>query len=142
MAVCTVCVHEKVKEINVALLSGQMVKATSVKYGLKRWTLTQHRRKHLPWRNPKAAPAVTVQEKLEELGLDLRRLQLLAECGEDVGKAVAVVRQRQSLLELEARMGHLLGATHKKLLPATAIEGDYAVEFINGRPVTRRVGEG
>ena len=137
MAVCSICVHEKHKEIDLALLEMKApVKMLADKYGLKRWVLKEHRRKHLPWRNPKTKPAETITEKMAELSLEMKRLQFLAELDVNVTKALAVVRQRQSLLELEMRMGHVV-SSHRKLLPAKPIDGDesYRVEFVNGQAV-------
>ena len=136
MAICSICQDERAREINVALLNGHTVKATALKYGIRLWVLKEHRRKHLPWKDPRLGPAVTVLEKMEELSRELKRLQVLAECGIDTTKALMVVRQRQSLLELEARMEHLLGATHSKLMPKGKPAGDYKVRFVNGRPET------
>jgi hypothetical protein len=46
------------------------------------------------------------------------------------------------VLELEARMGSLLGATHRKLFPAkTELDEDMEVIFENGRPRTVTVTE-
>ncbi len=81
--VCTVCSHERVKEINKALLSGQTGKATARKFGLVYDTLRSHWHNCLPWRDRHAKP-VTTDEKLQDLGLEMRRLQVVAECGENV----------------------------------------------------------
>jgi len=122
MALCRICIDEHVKEINRAILGGnQPPKAIAERFGFAFWQVKDHRRKHLPWRNPKRPAPVTVEEQMVDLKLELRRLQVLAECGENVGGALAVVRQRQSLLELEARMGGLLDATHKRLLTCTTM---------------------
>jgi len=79
---------------------------------------------------------VTVAEQLEDLKFELYRLQILGECGELESGAIAAVNARRSLLELEARLEGKLDATHRKLLSATAPEGDYEVVFTNGRPRT------
>ncbi|MGB2621022.1 MAG: hypothetical protein WA857_21860 [Candidatus Acidiferrum sp.] len=79
---------------------------------------------------------------MAELKRELWRLQLLAEAGENVSGALQVVRQRQSLLELEARTAGLLDATHKKLiLNNRPPSGDFEVVFSGGRPKTVEVGE-
>jgi hypothetical protein len=137
--ICGICSNERVREINRAMLLGLTTKAVVEKFGLNTWTARQHRKKCLPYRNPRVPKkaAETIPEQVAELKRELWRLQLLAEAGENVSGALAVVRQRQSLLELEARSQGLLDATHKKLLMAgRQVEGDYKVEFIAGRPRT------
>jgi hypothetical protein len=135
--VCRICSDERKKEINLAMLHGQTTKAVATKYGLNLWTARNHRKKCLPWRNPREKAAESVPEQMAELKRELWRLQLLAECGENVAGALAVVRQRQSLLELVARTNGLLDASHKKLaLQSRPPAGDCRVEFVNGKPRT------
>jgi hypothetical protein len=136
--VCRACRNEKIKEIDKTILGGRAsITALSVKYDLPVWVLKEHRKRHLPWRNPKAKPPETVTEKLADLGLELKRLQVLAECGEHVAEALSVVRERRQMLELEARMEGRLDATHRKLLlKDRPVEGNYRVEFVNGKPRT------
>lgn len=124
------CTDERVREINRALLLGRTSRAVAEKFGVGIWVLRKHRQRCLPYRKARAPKPTTVQEKLAALSREMWRLQILAECGEQVGGALAVVRQRQSLLEPEARMSGLLDATHKKLIMSNrAPEGDFAVEF-------------
>ncbi len=134
MATCSICRHERHKEIDLALLEmREPVKILAQKFGLSWWVLKAHRTNHLPWLN-RRKPAETVPEKMAELSLELQRLQKLAELGENVTKALAVLRQRQSLLELEMRMGHQV-SSHRKLLPAKPMDGEesYRVEFRDGQ---------
>ncbi len=135
--VCRICSDERSKEINKALLNGQTVKQVAAKFGLNLWTARNHRKKCLPWRSPRLLKGESVEEQMDELKRELWRLQLLAEAGENVSAALAVVRQRQSLLELEARAAGMLDATHRKLIVQNRpIDGDYKVVFENGRPRT------
>jgi len=136
MATCSICTHKEHKEIDRALLEmREPVKLLAEKFGLKWWSLKEHRKNHLPWLN-KRKPAETIAEKMTELGLELQRMQKSAELGENVAKALAVLRQRQSLLELEMRMGHMV-SSHRKLLPAKPMDGEesYKVEFVNGQAI-------
>lgn len=144
MALCRICIHEKAKEINRMILgSNQPPKAIATLFKFAVWQVKDHRRKHLPWRNPKRPPAVTVDEQLTDLKLELRRLQVLAECGEHVAEALSVVRERRQMLELEMRAQGRLDATHRKLLlKDRPLEGNYKVEFVNGKPRTVAVKEG
>src|SRR5271168_5025572 len=123
--VCSICTHDKIKEINRALLGGWTVKSVAVKFELNLWSARKHWRRHLPWKDRHARPAGTVDEQMEDLKLELRRLQILAECGDNVLGPLTVLKQRQSLLELEMRKEHLLGATHKKLFPPPQDTNDH-----------------
>ncbi len=135
--ICLICTDERIREINREMLLGRTSRAVAEKFKLGIWITRSHRKKCLPYRKPNAKPAVTVVEQMEELKRELWRLQLLAEAGENVSQALAVVRQRQSLLELEARSLGQLDPLHKKLLLANkAPEGEYEVVFTNGRPKT------
>ena len=65
---------------------------------------------------------------------ELRRLRVLADCGEKVTESLRVIVQQRTLLELQMRKEHLLGATHRKLFPPEMPEGDYEIEFVGGKP--------
>ncbi|MGB7614370.1 MAG: hypothetical protein WBL56_17585 [Candidatus Acidiferrum sp.] len=124
------------------MLHGQPTSAVAAKFGLNLWTARAHRKKCLPWRNPQVPKEEGIAAQMAELKRELWRLQLLAEAGENVSGALQVVRQRQSLLELEARTAGLLDATHKKLiLNNRPPSGDFEVVFSGGRPKTVEVGE-
>jgi transposase-like protein len=139
MAQCSICSHEKAKEINRRLLVGRQVKDIAKEFGFNRQTLRYHRRRHLPWRRENAK-AVTVQEQLDELKYELRRLQFLAECGEPIGQAISAVTAQRNVLELEARLAGKLDATHRKLaLNGQPIDKSYRVVFTDGVPKTEEV---
>jgi hypothetical protein len=139
MAACSICSHVKAKEINRRLLLGQQVPEIADEFHFNRQTLRYHRRKHLPWWKH-GRPAVTMTEQLDQLNYELRRLQILAECGEEIGRAVQAVTARRQLIELQARLGGKLDATHKKLmLNSTPIEKSYRVVFEDGVPKTEEV---
>jgi transposase-like protein len=142
MAQCTICSHEKARDINRLLLTRGQITAVAREYGLNRGTVFNHLRKHLPWRSRRHPRAVTVEEQLEEMKYELRRLQVLGECGESIGGAIQALRERRAVVELEARLAGLTDSTHRKLLLASRPpEGDYKVIFENGRPRTVKVGE-
>lgn len=140
MAQCSICSHKEAREINRRVLTGRQIKETAKEFKINRGTLYSHMRNHLPWRSSRAKPGVTIAEKLADLEFELRRLQILGECGEKIGPAIQAVTARRNLLELEARMAGKLDATHQKLLRGSQpIEGDYEVVFENGRPRTVKV---
>lgn len=141
MAQCSVCSHERAKEINKWVLTGRQIKAASVAFGINRGTLYSHMRNHLPWKSSRKPPGVTIAEQMTDLKMELSRLQILAEAGDDVDGPLKVLRERRMTLELEARMQNELGSTHAKLMPRGQPEGDYEVKFEGGRPKTIRVVE-
>jgi hypothetical protein len=104
MAVCSVCGHEDARKINAALISGQMVVRVAKRFNVSRQALGRHRSKHLRYRAPKTQPATTLEGRFHELSLDMANLQAEALCGVNVREALAVMRMRMSLLELEAKV--------------------------------------
>jgi transposase-like protein len=137
MALCSICSNAKARQINLRLLTGARIKATAEEFGLSFQMVRHHRRYCLPWRHARTPKAQTIQEKLEELDYELRRLTVLGECGDKIGPAIQAVVARRGVLELQARMENLLGATHRKLFPPKMeLEEDYEVIFENGSPRT------
>jgi hypothetical protein len=104
MAVCSVCGHEEARKINAALISGQLVVRVAKRFNVSRQALGRHRAKHLQYRAPKTPPATTLEGKFHELSLDMANLQAEALCGVNVRDALAVMRMRMTLLELEAKV--------------------------------------
>jgi hypothetical protein len=137
MAQCTICSHEKARDINRLLLTRGQVKAVALEFGLNRGTVFNHLRKHLPWRSRRHPKPATIAEKLEQLEFELRRLQVLAESGESIGAAIQALNARRAVVELEARLEGRLDATHRKLMMAARPpEGNLEVIFENGKPKT------
>lgn len=136
MAQCSICSHEKAREINRRVLTGRRIKETAREFGINRGTLYSHMRNHLPWRSRRVKAAATAEEMLEELDFELRRLQVLGECGEKIGPAIQALVARRNLLELRMRSEGRLDSTHRKLIGARPLEGNYEVQFVNGRPRT------
>ena len=114
---CKVCSRKDAKEINRAILThGQLGKIARA-HKLNVAVVFNHAKKHLPWRHrlSKKEP-VTIAEKLADLSFELRRLQVLGECGEKVGPAVQAINARRTLLEFEARLEGKLDPAGKKAL--------------------------
>lgn len=133
MPQCRICSHEKVRDINRHLLTQGQVAKVAREYKLCQGTVWNHFKKHLPWRRQRRAEAVTVREQLEDLKFELRRLQILGECGESVGGAIAALNARRQVIELEARLEGKLDAHHKKLILNRPPESDFEVTFENGK---------
>jgi hypothetical protein len=109
---------------------------TAKEFGINRGNLYSHIRNHIPFRARRKRPETT-EEKFEELEHELSRLRVLALCGEKVGEALRVVVAQRALLELQIRKEGGLDAHHKKLiLNSRPPEGDYRVEFVNGKART------
>jgi hypothetical protein len=136
MATCSICSDERAKEINRWLLTGRRGSDAAREFGFKAQTMRWHRRRHLPYRDRQGKPE-TVTEKLEELTYQLARLQALAECGVRISGAITAIREQRFALELQMRFEGRLDATHRRLLrTAQPLEGDYKVEFVNGKSRT------
>lgn len=143
---CKVCCRRDAKEINRAILTHGQLRKIARAHKLNVAVVFNHAKKHLPWRHrlSKKEPE-TLQEKLADLSFELRRLQVLGECGEKVGPAVQALNARRTLLEFEARLeGYLDPAAKKALLNLGARKEvpPQKVVFENGRMRTVPVGEG
>jgi hypothetical protein len=136
MAQCSICSHERAKEINLWLLRGRQMKAVVAEFGIKKDILRYHRQKHLPWRKHNTPKATTTEGKLGDLEFEFSRLKALAEAGEKVDQPLRVLVAQRSLLELMLRKEGALDATHRKLLPPQPMEGEFTVIFENGKPRT------
>ena len=123
------------------LLNDSTVGAVAKQFGFDPQVVGNHLRKHLPWRSRRAPRPQTVLEELELMDLELRRLMILAECGQSIGGAIQALTSRRAVLELKARLQGGLDATHRKLaLASRAPEGDFEVVFEGGRAKTQRAG--
>jgi hypothetical protein len=142
MARCSICSHQRVREINTDLLTHRRRKEICDLYSVNRECLGQHARKHIPWRDPRAKKAVTLPEKMADLEYELERLQVLAECDIrfDATESIKVITARRSLLELQMRAGGMLD-THKPVKFAQPL-GEHKVVFENGRARTVAVTDG
>lgn len=140
MSQCTVCSHQRVREINLDLLMHRQRKLIAKQFKVSVFSLSTHARKHIPFRPPRLGKPVTPQEKLESLQFELQRLQLLAECDIrfNANEALKVFAARRTLLELELRAAGFLDATHQKLLHQAKqpLMGEHRVIFENGRART------
>jgi hypothetical protein len=135
MAQCTICSSKEARSINVLLLTGSQISTVMKQFGFSRAVVSAHQRHHLPWRSRRAPKPETILEELEFMELELRRLTVLAECGQPIGGAIQALNARRSVLELRARLSGSLDATHKKLALA-AKPVDYEVTFENGKMKT------
>ncbi len=136
MSACSVCSDPRAKEINRLLLSGRKGTDVAKEFGFVAQTMRWHRRRHLPYRNPRLPKPETVAEHLEVLQYECGRLAVLAECGEKIGPAIQALQAKRQVFELQARMAGRLDATHQRLLPPQPMAGEFEVVFQNGKPRT------
>lgn len=121
MAVCSICTHRDAKQINNLLLEkgGRrtgVVMALAAQFGISRQSVWRHRKLHLGVGIPKARPGTTLEARCADLARDAMRLQLLAENGADIGEALRALKERRSLMTLEARLSGKLQSESAKVL--------------------------
>jgi transposase-like protein len=107
---CTVCEHEKVEEINKALLEGVSLRDLAGRYSVSKTALHRHKESHLPAELTKAREAqeVTKADSLLDQVIELRdkALSILAkaERAGELRTALQGVREAKGCLELLARL--------------------------------------
>ena len=107
---CTVCEHEKVEEINKALLEGVSLRDLAGRYSVSKTALHRHKESHLPAKLVKAREAqeVTKADSLLDQVIELRdkALSILAkaERAGELRTALQGVREAKGCLELLARL--------------------------------------
>lgn len=113
---CTVCTHDKRREIDAALVAGQTSNTRiASQFAITEAAIRRHRAAHLPARLAQAQAAVEVAQADDLLAqvqdLQRRTMSILAkaEQAEDLRVALAAIAQARGNLELLAR---LLGELH------------------------------
>ena len=107
---CTVCEHEKVEEINKALLEGVSLRDLAGRYSVSKTALHRHKESHLPAKLVKAQEAreIAKADSLLDQVTELRdkALSILdkAEQAGDLRTALQGVREAKGCLELLARL--------------------------------------
>ncbi len=107
---CTVCRHERLEEINWALVEGVAFPALVAKYRVSKDALSRHKANHLPATLVKAKEAQEVAQAddlLEEVrSLQSRALSILntAESIGDLRTALGAIREARGNLELLAKL--------------------------------------
>ena len=107
---CTVCRHERLKEINRALVEGIAFPALVAKYRVSKDALSRHKANHLPATLVKAQEAQAVaraDDLLDEVrSLQARTLTILdrAERVGDLRTALRAIKEARGNLELLAKL--------------------------------------
>src|SRR5438477_6300327 len=104
--ICTVCAHQKVSEINAALLRNEAYRNIAKRFGASESAVFRHQREHLPAALVKAKEATdavqadTLLGKITQLEQEVRRLGGKAEAAGDYRGAMAAVRELVRIVEL------------------------------------------
>ena len=107
---CVVCEHEKVNEINKALLAGETYRNIAKRFSVSISSLSRHKNQHIPKAMTKAQEAQEVAQAdnlLEQVqSLQSRALSILAkaEASGDLRTALQGIREARSCLELLAKL--------------------------------------
>ena len=114
---CTICTHDEVHAINVALVHRDAYRHIASRYEVSTGALQRHAREHLPELLVKASEAVEVAKAGDLLGevrsLQARTLAILeaTEETEDYRTALAAIREARGNLELLGRVTRELEST-------------------------------
>ena len=107
---CSICEHEKVEEINKALLEGVSLRDLAGRYSISKTALHRHKDGHLPAKLVKAQEAREIAKAdtlLDQVaGLRDKALSILAKAEQagDLRTALQGVREAKGCLELLARL--------------------------------------
>ncbi len=107
---CTICEHEKVSEINEALLAGEPCRNISERFSVNISSLSRHKNQHIPAALTQAQEAAEVAHADNLLSqvqsLQAKALSILAKaegCG-DLKTALHGIREARACLELLAKL--------------------------------------
>lgn len=107
---CVVCEHEKINEINEALLAGETYRNIAKRFSVSISSLSRHKNQHIPKAMTKAQEAQEVAQAdnlLEQVqNLQAKALSILAkaEAAGDLRTALQGIREARSCLELLAKL--------------------------------------
>jgi hypothetical protein len=111
---CSICSHERLEEIDQALVGGVALSGTAAKYRVSEDALSRHKANHLPdvlKKAQEAKEAVRADDLLSQVReLQSRTLAILEEA-HDTGEhrtALAAIGQARANLELQARLLQLI----------------------------------
>lgn len=104
---CTVCLHEKVEEINTQLIKGEGPQSVAKRYGFNLFPVKRHKANHLAKLHGQAitpSDALSLLDKIKALELDAKRLGELAEETGDLKTALTAIKQIANILELVGKL--------------------------------------
>lgn len=109
---CSVCIHEKRREIEKGLLSGTTLRHLSASFGMSATSLFRHAKSHIPVALVKAKQVVeeikaeTLFDRLREINSEARAILEEARAGgsKDNDLALKAIARIEKQLELEARL--------------------------------------
>lgn len=112
--VCTVCSHEQLWEIDLALVRRDSYRGIAKRYGVSDAAVTRHCREHLPAKLLKAQDAQDVGDadliagELQSEKADIKRLKSKAEKDGDYRTALSACDKALKALELQAKLAQLI----------------------------------
>jgi hypothetical protein len=106
---CCVCRHAELFKLSAELAAGQSIRSVAKRYGLTHTMLAKHQRFHV-------GPALAMSNVAESVLMQIRRLHqralavlTRAEASDDLGAAIAAIRECRHNLELCGRLTGELG---------------------------------
>jgi hypothetical protein len=135
---CTVCSNPKLLNIDRQLLRGDMLTSIANRFHVSEDAVGRHRR-HMRTAMLKAEAAAekpdliygqTLIDEVKAIKADAERLQLEAEGRRDIRGALQAIRERMSIVELQAKlMGEIQTGNRNVIVNVQAISPQEAVEY-------------
>jgi len=135
---CTVCSHPKLLNIDRQLLRGDTLKNIAHRFHLSEDAVGRHRR-HMRTAMLKAEAAAektdliygqTLIDEVKAIKADAERLQLEAEGRRDIRGALQAIRERVSIVELQAKlMGEIQTGNRSVTVNVATITPEEALEY-------------
>jgi len=137
---CTICIHQKLLSIDRQLLRGDMLNGIAHRFHVSPDAVGRHRR-HMRAAMLKAQAAAekpdliygqTLIDEVKAIKADAERLQLEAEGRQDIRAALQAVRERVSIIELQAKlMGEIQTGNRSVTFNVQTISPEEAVGYAN-----------
>jgi hypothetical protein len=135
---CTVCSNPKLLNIDRQLLRGDMLKSIANRFHVSEDAVGRHRR-HMRTAMLKAEAAAekpdliygqTLIDEVKAIKASAERLQLEAEARQDIRAALQAIRERVSIVELQAKlMGEIQTGNRNVVVNMQAISPQEALEY-------------
>jgi hypothetical protein len=135
---CTICSNPKLLNIDRQLLRGDMLKSIAHRFHVSEDAVGRHRR-HMRTAMLKAEAAAekpdliygqNLIDEVKAIKADAERLQLEAEGRRDIRAALQAIRERVSIVELQAKlMGEIQTGNRNVVVNMQAISPQEAVEY-------------
>jgi hypothetical protein len=135
---CTICKHPKLLNIDRQLLRGDLLKTIAQRFHLSPDAVGRHRR-HMRTAMLRAEAAAekpdliygqTLIDEVKAIKASAERLQLEAEARQDIRAALQAIRERVSIVELQAKlMGEIQTGNRSVTVNVATITPEEALEY-------------